>query len=104
MRDINKLEFEEIVRTKDIVNKKISKPLYYKFLEENNYEKVAPGVYVAENCFFDNLALIHTRCPNAVISHDEALYYHKLIDREPLLSTFTIYSGYNFSRLKKRWI
>lgn len=37
----------------------------------------------------------------AVISHDEALHYHNLIDHEPASPTFTIYSGYNASRLKK---
>ena len=92
---------KEVIKTKDIVNGKISKPLYYKFLEENNYEKVAPGMYVAEDSFFDHLFLIHERCKEAVISHDEALLHYGLIDREPLKPTFTIYSGYNVSRLKK---
>ena len=101
-KNVNKIiKNKGIVKTKDIVKEKISKPLYYKFLEENNYEKVAPGMYVAEDSFFDQLSLIHERCKEAVISHDEALLHYGLIEREPFKPTFTIYSGYNVSRLKK---
>ena len=35
-----------------------------------------------------------------VFSHDEAFYYYGLTDREPLVHTLTIYSGYNVHRLK----
>ena len=34
-------------------------------------------------------------------SHDEAFYYYGLTDREPLVQTLTIYSGYNVHRLKE---
>ena len=34
------------------------------------------------------------------MSHDVALHYYGLIDREPSATTITIYSGYNTSRLK----
>lgn len=40
------------------------------------------------------------RCPKAVISHNAALHYYGLIDREPITPTLTVYSGYNTSRLK----
>ena len=43
--------------------------------------------------------MLHKRCPNAVFSHDEAFYYYGLTDREPLVHTLTIYSGYNAHRL-----
>ena len=43
--------------------------------------------------------MLHKRCPNAVFSHDEAFYYYGLTDREPLVHTLTIYSGYNTHRL-----
>lgn len=44
--------------------------------------------------------MLHQRCPKAVFSHDEAFYYHDLCDREPIVNTLTIYSGYNAHRLK----
>ena len=50
--------------------------------------------------WIDELYVLHQRCPNAVLSHDETLYCHELLDREHLLHTLTIYSGYNAHRLK----
>lgn len=47
----------------------------------------------------DELYVLYQRCPNAVFSHDEAFYCHGLMDREPLIHTFTVYSGYNSHRL-----
>lgn len=34
-----------------------------------------------------------------LFSHDEAFYYHGLTDREPIVHTLTMYSGYNAHRL-----
>ena len=47
------------------------------------------------------LEMLHRRCPMGVFSHDEAFYYYGLTDREPLVHTLTIYSGYNVHRLKE---
>ena len=49
----------------------------------------------------DELEMLHRRCPMGVFSHDEAFYYYGLTDREPLVHTLTIYSGYNVHRLKE---
>ena len=46
-----------------------------------------------------NFFVLHKRCPAAVFSHEEALYYHNLTDREPIQHTLTIYTGYNTKRL-----
>ena len=70
-------------------------------MKAGNYEKVGPGMYISPDEFADELLVLHKRCPNGVISHDEALYHHGLIDREPMTHTITIYSGYNATRLRK---
>ena len=44
--------------------------------------------------------LLHLRCPQAVFSHETALFFHDLTDREPLAYTVTVKSGYNPHRLK----
>ena len=38
--------------------------------------------------------------PLSFFSHDEAFYYHDLVDREPMRHTITVYSGFNAHRLK----
>ncbi len=77
----------------------ISKFKFYKYVHENGLEPVSRGVYWADTGWVDELYVLHQRCPNAVFSHDEAFYYYGLADREPLVHTLTIYSGYNAHRL-----
>ena len=40
------------------------------------------------------------RCPQAVFSHETALFFHDLTDREPLAYSVTVKTGYNPTRLK----
>lgn len=77
----------------------ISKYKFYKYVRDNNLEKVERGIYVSKDEWIDELYVLHKRCPNAVFSHNEAFFYYDLSDREPLVHTLTIYSGYNAHRL-----
>ena len=85
--------------TKDVMKAGISKYDLYKFIDENNYTKVAHGIYVSPETWMDEEYILFLRCPQGVLSHDESLYYHGLIDREPMQPTITIYTGYGTSRL-----
>lgn len=89
-----------IITTKDIVAKNHSKVEFYNYLKKNKLTRVARGIYATEDAWIDPLLIAHKRCPQGVISHDAALYYYGLVDREPSAPTLTIYSGYNTSRLK----
>lgn len=80
----------------------ISKFKFYKYVRENGLEQVRRGIYSSADEWIDELYILHQRCPNAIFSHDEAFYYHGLTDREPLVHTVTIYSGYNLHRLKTK--
>ena len=71
----------------------------YDFIEKNKMVKIAPGVYALPEVIVDETFILSQRCPNGVISHDDALYYYGLIDREPLTHSITIYTGYNPKRL-----
>ena len=98
---IKHISSEGTIKTAEVVADGISKFDYYRYLKQNNFEKIAPGLYAKSDAWPDELAIIKKRCPQAVISHDEALYFYGLVDREPQRPTFTIYSGYNVSRLKE---
>ena len=78
----------------------ISKYRFYKFIHDNELERIGKGMYSKEDALIDDLYIISQRCPKAVFSHDEASYHHGLSDREPFIHTITIYSGYNARRLK----
>ena len=96
-KKLSKLEY---LTPKEAKQLGISKYQFYQYVHQNDLQAVRKGIYVDEMTWIDELYVLHQRCPNAVFSHDEALYYHELIDREPLLHTLTIYSGYNAHRLK----
>ncbi|MBQ7432361.1 MAG: type IV toxin-antitoxin system AbiEi family antitoxin domain-containing protein [Lachnospiraceae bacterium] len=87
--------------TKDAMDKGFSKFQLYKFIEKNHYERVAHGVYVSPDTWEDESYVLSLRCPKGVFSHDEALYYHGLVDREPIKKTITVYTGYGTSALVK---
>ncbi len=93
------LEDNEILTREMARNAGISKYKFYQFLKENEYEQIGHGVYASKDAWVDELLVIHGRCPQGVFSHDEAFYYHGLTDREPLVHTLTMYSGYNSHRL-----
>lgn len=78
----------------------LSKYKFHQKMEKEGYERSSRGIYVKKDSWTDELFLLHLRCPQAVFSHDEAFYFHGLSDKEPLIHTLTIYSGYNVSRLK----
>jgi predicted transcriptional regulator of viral defense system len=44
--------------------------------------------------------LLHLRCEQAVFSHETALFFHDLTDREPTEYSITVKTGYNPSYLK----
>jgi len=89
-----------VITTKNVVSNNQSKTDYYNYLKSNDFEQISRGIYALKDTFVDSLLIAHMRCPSAVISHDTALNYYGLIDREPLSTTFTIYSGYNVTKLK----
>lgn len=102
--DINN-KIESVVKengfvfTKDIVSEGINKPAFYNYVKDNKYMQISRGVYAKENTLIDRQYTISRRCPQSVFSHDEALYYYGLIDREPIKNTITIYTGYRTKNL-----
>lgn len=85
--------------TSDAAKSGISKDSFYRYVNKHNMERIGHGIYVREDSWEDELFVLHKRCPRAVFSHEEALYYHDLTDREPVKHVLTIYTGYNTKRL-----
>ena len=88
-----------ILLTKNAIEAGISKHALYNFIRDNGFEKAAHGVYASPETWEDENYILSLRCPQGVLSHDEALYYYGLTDREPLQKTITIYTGYGTSRM-----
>lgn len=90
-----------IIRTSQVEKKGISKSVFYKYVRENGIEQISHGVYAAKDAWKDEFYLIHIRCEQAVFSHETALFFHDLTDREPAPYSITVKTGYNPSKLKK---
>lgn len=88
-----------ILLTKNAIEAGISKHRLYHYITEKKFEKVAHGIYASPEIWEDEFYILSLRCPQGVLSHDEALYFHDLIDREPMQRTITIYTGYGTGRL-----
>lgn len=92
-------EEDGILRTSLVTMKGITKTALAKFVAQNNYKRVSLGVYLSPDAWRDDAYLLQLRCPQIVFSHDNALFYHGLTDREPLQFTITAKTGYNPTHL-----
>lgn len=84
-----------VLNVKSLKEMNLSRQTIYNFIKKNGMEKVGPGIYISQDTLEDETYVLSLRCPKGVISHDDALYYYGLVDREPFIHCITIYSGYN---------
>ena len=89
-----------ILKTAHVVSAKIPKPILYDYVKERGVEQAAHGVYISAEAWTDTMYLLHLRCSQAVFSHETALFFHDLTDREPAQYAITVRTGYNPSALK----
>ena len=72
-----------IVKTAQVLEIGISKSTFYAYAKQHGVEQAAHGVYVSPDAWTDAMYLLHLRCAQAVFSHESALFFHDLTDREP---------------------
>ena len=93
-------EQDGMLQTSQAVARGIVKPIFYEYIKERKLEQVAHGIYVSEDTWIDAMFLLHLRCGHAVFSHESALFFHDLTDREPSPYAITVRRGYSTTRLK----
>ena len=93
-------EQDGMLQTSQAVARGIVKPIFYEYIKERKLEQVAHGIYVSEDAWVDAMFLLHLRCNQAVFSHESALFFHDLTDREPSPYAITVRRGYSTTRLK----
>lgn len=90
-----------VLNLKSLKEVNLSRQSIYNFIKRNNMEKVGPGIYISKEILEDEAYVLSLRCPKGVVSHDDALYYYGLVDREPMIHNITMYSGYNPTTLTR---
>lgn len=93
-----------LLRTEQAVSTGISKPVFYDYVCVRDLERVAHGIYLSKDTWVDSMHLLHLRFSQAVFSHETALFFHDLTDREPMQYTITVKTGYNPARLKEEGV
>lgn len=88
------------VKTSQVLDAGISKTVFYAYAKDRGLEQASHGVYVSPDAWKDAMYLLHLRCGQAVFSHETALFFHDLSDREPMQYSITVKTGYNPSRLR----
>ena len=90
--------------TSQVLDAGISKPTLAEFVIKRNMERVARGVYLAEDAWPDDLYLIYLTNRRIVFSHETALQLHGLMEREPNNISVTVKAGYNATHLRRKGI
>lgn len=97
-------EHNGMLQNSQVIARGIVKPVFYEYVKEKKLQQVAHGIYVSEDTWVDAMFLLHLRCSQAVFSHESALFFHDLTDREPSPYAVTVRRGYSTTRLKAEGI
>lgn len=71
------------------------------FVRRGKLERTDYGVYVTPDAFEDTMYILQKRRGKIIFSHETALFLHDLTDRDPLIYSVTVPTGYNTKALCK---
>jgi len=92
------------IKTSDVTQAGISKTYFREYIQRRGLERVAHGVYMSQDAWEDGMYVVQMRYPNAVFSHETALYLLNLAEREPVQYALTLRAGTNSASLAKQGI
>lgn len=92
------------LKTSDAVAAGVSRTVLGDFVRKYGLERVAHGLYMSQDAWEDELYVIQVRYPEAVISHETALYLLNLANREPSPFSVTLKTGTSSTVLSKQGI
>ncbi len=92
------------LKTSDVVGAGVSKSTLSDFARRYGLERVAHGLYMSQDAWPDGLYVIQTRYPEAVFSHETALYLLGLANREPKPLSLTLKAGKSSTTLAKEGV
>ena len=81
------------IRTNDLLNIGISKPIIQSFIEKGLMERVSHGIYMDAKLFKDEYYILQKRYPFVIFSYNTALDILNLTNRTPLNIDVTIPRG-----------
>jgi hypothetical protein len=92
------------IRTSEAMGIGVSRTYFGTYVRERGLERVAHGLYMSQDAWDDGMYVIQVRYPEAVFSHETALYLLSLAEREPTQYTVTLKAGTNTTGLSKNGV
>lgn len=92
------------LKTSDAVEAGVSRAFVGDYVRANGMERVAKGLYRAQDAWDDGMFVLQTRYPGAVFSHETALFLLGLTDREPDRYSITLKAGASSSNLAREGV
>ncbi|MFI3213986.1 MAG: abortive phage infection protein [Eubacteriales bacterium] len=87
------------ITTAEAIRTGVSKPFFLNFVKERNLLRVGHGIYLSEDFWEDPYYILSIRYKNMVFSHETALYFLGLSDREPTRLAVTVKDKYSNANL-----
>jgi len=92
------------IKTSEAASAGVSRSYFGEYIKARELERVAHGVYISRDAWDDGMYVIQARYPDAVFSHETALYLLNLAEREPTRYAVTLKAGTNATGLTKQGI
>ncbi|MEC1771950.1 type IV toxin-antitoxin system AbiEi family antitoxin domain-containing protein [Schinkia azotoformans] len=89
-----------IVVTNEVEKQGIPRHYLTPLVREGKLDRVSHGVYVTPDAFEDEMYMLQMKSPKVIFSHETALFFHDLTDRDPLEWSVTVPNGYNATKLR----
>lgn len=89
------------ILTSQVVDAGIDMTAFYDFVKRMSLVQADNGVYVLKELYADKMYMLHLSFENAVFSHDTALFFHGLIEKEPACYTATTKTNSDSGRMKR---
>ncbi|HEY5556303.1 type IV toxin-antitoxin system AbiEi family antitoxin domain-containing protein [Acetobacterium sp.] len=97
-------EKDGLILTKDLEKANIPRSYLYRAVKAGQLKSLRRGVYLSDDAWDDAYFWKQAIYQRMIYSHETALYFLDLTDRDPLVITVTVPFGYNASRLRKEGI
>jgi len=101
MLDMMVSENNGYISTSEATKAGVSKPYFGEYVRKRDLHRAAHGLYMSQDAWDDGMYVIQTRYPDAVFSHETALYLLGLAEREPINYAVTVRAGTYTSGLTK---
>jgi len=92
------------IKTSEATKNGVSRVYFGEYVRERGLERTAHGLYMSQDAWEDGLYVVQVRYPDAVFSHETALYLLNLAEREPTQYAVTLKAGTNATGLMKSGI